>query len=168
MNIALDRRRFLGLMGAAAALPAMSRFASADAPFNFQASWINDAEFSGYFIAVDKGFYREEGLNLNYISGGPDVIPESTIIAGKADLTLTTPDTTIKAIVEQGRLSRSSAPSIRRTLSALFRSPKPDQGAKGPDWQDAGCAAGQCHLGRSHAEDFGHRTFSGQHRSLRL
>src|SRR5690606_16999938 len=102
MNIILDRRRFLGLMGAAAALPAMSRFARADTPFSFQASWINDAEFSGYFIAADKGFYREEGLDLNYISGGPDVIPESTIIAGKADLTLTTPDTTIKAIVEQG------------------------------------------------------------------
>ncbi|ERM02391.1 hypothetical protein Q644_17055 [Brucella intermedia 229E] len=102
MNIALDRRRFLGLMGAAATFPAMSRFADADTPFNFQASWINDAEFCGYFVAADKGFYREEGLDLNYISGGPDVIPESAIIAGKADLTLTTPDTTIKAIVEQG------------------------------------------------------------------
>ncbi|MGN6447800.1 MAG: ABC transporter substrate-binding protein [Brucella intermedia] len=102
MNIALDRRRFLGLMGAAATLPAMSRFAAANTPFNFQASWINDAEFCGYFVAADKGFYREEGLDLNYISGGPDVIPESAIIAGKADLTLTTPDTTIKAIVEQG------------------------------------------------------------------
>src|SRR5690606_37216257 len=102
MNIILDRRRFLGLMGAAAALPAMNRFAAADTPFSFQASWINDAEFCGYFIAADKGFYREEGLDLNYISGGPDVIPESSIIAGKADVTLTTPDTTIKAIVEQG------------------------------------------------------------------
>ena len=30
------------------------------------------------------------------------MIPESTIIAGRADLALTTPDTTIKAIVEQG------------------------------------------------------------------
>lgn len=102
MNLTIDRRRFLGLMGATAALPAMGCYAQAASPFNFQASWINDAEFTGYFIAADKGYYKDEGLDLSYLSGGPDVIPESTIIAGKADLTLTTPDTTIKAIVEQG------------------------------------------------------------------
>jgi ABC-type nitrate/sulfonate/bicarbonate transport system substrate-binding protein len=102
MNLTLDRRRFLGLMGAAAAYPAMGRLAHAASPFTFQASWINDAEFAGYFTALDKGYYTDEGLDLAYLSGGPDVIPESTIIAGKADLTLTTPDTTIKAIVEQG------------------------------------------------------------------
>jgi ABC-type nitrate/sulfonate/bicarbonate transport system substrate-binding protein len=102
MNLTLDRRRFLGLMGAAAAYPAMGRLAHAASPFAFQASWINDAEFAGYFTALDKGYYTDEGLDLAYLSGGPDVIPESTIIAGKADLTLTTPDTTIKAIVEQG------------------------------------------------------------------
>lgn len=102
MNLTIDRRRFLGLMGAAAAYPAMCRIASAASPFTFQASWINDAEFAGYFTAADKGYYKDEGLDLAYLSGGPDVIPESTIVAGKADLTLTTPDTTIKAIVEQG------------------------------------------------------------------
>ena len=102
MNLTIDRRRMLALMGAAAAFPAMSRFAHAATPFTFQASWINDAEFAGYFLAADKGYYTEEGLDLAYLPGGPDVIPESTIIAGKADMTLTTPDTTIKAIVEQG------------------------------------------------------------------
>jgi ABC-type nitrate/sulfonate/bicarbonate transport system substrate-binding protein len=67
-----------------------------------QAAWINDAEFAGYFVALDNGYYAAEGLDLTYLSGGPDVIPESTIIAGKADLALTTPDTTVKAIAEQG------------------------------------------------------------------
>ncbi|MGR6429688.1 ABC transporter substrate-binding protein [Rhizobium sp. PAMB 3174] len=101
MRMTLNRRHFMGLMGAAAATPLVARRAAAATPFNFQASWINDAEFSGYFVAADKGYYKEAGLDLNYMSGGPDVIPESAIIAGKADLTLTTPDTTIKAIVEQ-------------------------------------------------------------------
>jgi hypothetical protein len=55
-----------------------------------------------------------------YLSGGPDVIP-STFIAGRADLALTTPDTTIKAIVDQGapRL-RSSAPKLPRTQSGII------------------------------------------------
>jgi ABC-type nitrate/sulfonate/bicarbonate transport system substrate-binding protein len=102
MTIRMQRRHFLGLMAAGAALPLSTRLAYAATPFTFQASWINDAEFAGYFTAIDKGYYAEEGLDLTYLSGGPDVIPESSLIAGKADLTLTTPDTTIKAIVEQG------------------------------------------------------------------
>jgi ABC-type nitrate/sulfonate/bicarbonate transport system substrate-binding protein len=103
MNLNLSRRTFLSLAAAGAALPLTSRMALAQSTaFTFQASWINDAEFAGYFLALDKGYYAEEGLDLTYLSGGPDVIPESSLIAGKADLTLTTPDTTIKAIVEQG------------------------------------------------------------------
>ena len=102
MALSLDRRRFLALAAAAGALPLTSRMALAADPLTFQASWINDAEFAGYFTAIDKGFYKDEGLDLTYLSGGPDVIPESTLIAGKADITLTTPDTTIQAIATQG------------------------------------------------------------------
>jgi len=100
MNI--TRRTMLRLTAAGAALPLFGRPAFAANPLIMQASWINDAEFSGYFLAIDKGYYAAEGLDLTYLPGGPDVIPEGSIIAGKADLTLTTPDTTIKAIVEQG------------------------------------------------------------------
>lgn len=103
MSLRLSRRHFLALGAAGATLPLTGRLAMAQsAGFTFQASWINDAEFTGYFTAIDKGYYKDEGLDLTYLSGGPDVIPESALIAGKADLTLTTPDTTIKAIVEQG------------------------------------------------------------------
>lgn len=99
MKLTLNRRSFLT---AAAALPLMPRMGQAGTPFNFQASWLNDAEFSGYFVAMDQGYYAAEGLDLAYASGGPDVIPESTLVAGKADLTLTTPDTTVQAILTQG------------------------------------------------------------------
>ena len=96
----MNRRAFLA---ASATLPLLPRLArAASAPLIMQASWINDAEFSGYFVAIDQGYFAAEGLDLTYLSGGPDVIPESSIIAGRADLTLTTPDTTIKAIAEQG------------------------------------------------------------------
>lgn len=102
MTLTLGRRGFLQtatMAGAALALPRMARAAT---PFAMQAAWINDAEFAGYFLAMDKGYFAEEGLELTYLPGGPDVIPESTIIAGRADLALTTPDTTIRAITEQG------------------------------------------------------------------
>ena len=101
MSLTLNRRHFLGTAAAGAALSAPFR-AFAATPFTMQAAWINDAEFAGYFIGIDEGYYTDEGLDLTYLSGGPDVIPESTIIANRADLALTTPDTTIKAIAEQG------------------------------------------------------------------
>ena len=91
----------LGLLAGAAAAGPLGQ-ARAATPFTFQASWVNDAEFMGYFIAQDQGWYAAEGLELTYLPGGPDVIPESALLSERADLTLTTPDTTIKAIVDQG------------------------------------------------------------------
>ena len=101
----MNRRNLLTAAGGgllAGATPGFLRRASAATPLAFQASWINDAEFTGYFVAIDEGLYAAEGLDLTYSPGGPDVIPESTLLSGTADLTLTTPDTTVKAIVDQG------------------------------------------------------------------
>lgn len=102
MTLRLNRRHFMGTAAAATAASALPLRAMAATPMTMQAAWINDAEFAGYFLAMDQGYYTDEGIDLTYLSGGPDVIPESTIIAGRADLALTTPDTTIKAIAEQG------------------------------------------------------------------
>lgn len=102
MRLSLNRRSFLAATAATSALPFLPRAARAATPLTMQAAWINDAEFAGYFVALDQGYYTAEGLDLTYLPGGPDVIPESTIVAGRADLALTTPDTTIKAITEQG------------------------------------------------------------------
>jgi len=105
MSVHLNRRRFLKAAAAGGAVlstPFGMRNAFAASPLTMQAAWINDAEFSGYFAAIDDGYYTADGLDLTYLPGGPDVIPESTLIAGRADLALTTPDTTIKAIVDQG------------------------------------------------------------------
>jgi ABC-type nitrate/sulfonate/bicarbonate transport system substrate-binding protein len=102
MRLAINRRKFLALTAAGGALGLRSPQARAASPLTMQAAWVNDAEFTGYFVAIDNGYYKDEGLDLTYLSGGPDVIPEGSIIAGKADLALTTPDTTVKAIVDQG------------------------------------------------------------------
>lgn len=102
MKIAMNRRKFLALAAAGSAFGFQRGQALAASPLSMQAAWINDAEFTGYFVAIDNGYYRDEDLELTYLSGGPDVIPESSIIAAKADLALTTPDTTVSAIVDQG------------------------------------------------------------------
>ena len=92
------------LLGGACALAGAPRApaASNSQSLSMQAAWVNDAEFMGYFVGIDKGIYRANGVDLQYLSGGPDVIPESALLAGKAALALTSPDTTIRAIVSQG------------------------------------------------------------------
>ncbi len=100
-----DRRSFLRRAAAlAAASPLAVPFAGhaqAASPLTLQAAWINDAEFMGYFIALDQGLYRAEGLDLKYLPGGPDVIPESSLLSKKADVALTTVETAVKAITTQ-------------------------------------------------------------------
>lgn len=103
MTLRLHRRHILAGGATLAMLPLLPRSsAAASDALTLQSSWTNDAEFAGYFVALDKGWFREAGVDLTYLPGGPDVIPESTIAAGKADLTLTTPDTTVQAITDQG------------------------------------------------------------------
>jgi NitT/TauT family transport system substrate-binding protein len=47
--------------------------------------WLPQAQFAGYYMAVDKGFYAEEGVDMTLIHGGPDVLASEYLEAGKAD-----------------------------------------------------------------------------------
>ena len=101
----LTRRMFcrsLGLGGMAALAGAGRAADGGSNALSMQAAWVNDAEFIGYLVGIENGFYKAEGVDLKYLAGGPDVIPESSLLAGKAALALTTPDTTIRAIATQG------------------------------------------------------------------
>lgn len=46
--------------------------------------WIPQAQFAGYMAALEKGFYREVGLDLTLIRGGPDKPPIDMLKAGAA------------------------------------------------------------------------------------
>jgi NitT/TauT family transport system substrate-binding protein len=41
-----------------------------------QLQWAPQAQFAGYFAAAEKGYYTEEGLDVEILPGGPDVIPQ--------------------------------------------------------------------------------------------
>ena len=98
----LSRRHFLHA-GTATGLASSPLLAHAQAlrPLTLQAAWINDAEFMGYYVAMEKGWYAAEGLDLKYLPGGPDVIPEASVLSKKADVALSTVETVIKAITTQ-------------------------------------------------------------------
>ena len=51
-----------------------------------QLKWVTQAQFAGYYVAADKGFYKDEGLEVNILTGGPDVAPAQVIAGGGADV----------------------------------------------------------------------------------
>ena len=65
---------------------------------SLQLSWILDAEFAGYYLAKERGYYKDEGIDLTIIPGGPTAAIEATVASGKANLGLSVPDLTALAM----------------------------------------------------------------------
>ncbi len=63
-----------------------SPFASAADQVNLQLKWVTQAQFAGYYVAQDQGFYADEGLEVNIKPGGPDIAPPQVIAGGGADV----------------------------------------------------------------------------------
>ena len=53
-----------------------------------QLKWVTQAQFAGYYVALDKGFYGEEDLNVTIKPGGPDIAPTQVLAGGGADVTV--------------------------------------------------------------------------------
>ncbi len=51
----------------------------------FLPHWIPQAQFAGYYLAANKGFYRQEGLEVTVLKGGVSQPPDRALAEGKAD-----------------------------------------------------------------------------------
>ncbi|MCU7726974.1 ABC transporter substrate-binding protein [Actinoplanes sp. KI2] len=54
-------------------------------PIKLQLQWFFQAQFAGYIAAVDQGFYKEQGLDVQLLEGGVDIVPQTVLAQGKAD-----------------------------------------------------------------------------------
>ena len=50
-----------------------------------QLKWKHQFQFAGYYAALEKGFYRDAGLDVEIREGGPDVDAAKAVAAGQAD-----------------------------------------------------------------------------------
>ena len=66
----------------------LSGAALADDDVTLQLQWVTQSQFAGYYVALDKGFYDEEGLNVTIQPGGPDIAPPQVLAGGGADVML--------------------------------------------------------------------------------
>jgi NitT/TauT family transport system substrate-binding protein len=54
-----------------------------------QLKWLPQSQFMGYYIAEEKGYYKDEGIDINILPGGSDIIPEQQVSNGVADIGVT-------------------------------------------------------------------------------
>ena len=57
----------------------------AGTPATFITQWVPQAQFAGYYVALEKGFYRQRGLDLKIIDGGPQRSSAAWLKNGRAD-----------------------------------------------------------------------------------
>lgn len=76
------------LMMTVGALGLFAGMAQADDALTLQLKWVTQAQFGGYYVAKDKGFYKEEGLDVTILPGGPDIAPVQVLAGGGADVTV--------------------------------------------------------------------------------
>ncbi len=78
-------KTFLASLGLAA-LSSVAGMAQAADDLTLQLKWVTQAQFAGYYVAQDKGFYGDEDLNVTIKPGGPDIAPTQVIAGGGADV----------------------------------------------------------------------------------
>ncbi|MDA3025205.1 MAG: ABC transporter substrate-binding protein [Actinomycetota bacterium] len=57
-------------------------------PVRLQLQWFAQSQFAGYYVALDKGFYAEEGLDVSILEGAVDIVPQQVLGSGQAEFAI--------------------------------------------------------------------------------
>jgi NitT/TauT family transport system substrate-binding protein len=94
-----------------------------------QLQWVTQAQFAGYFAALDQGYFRDEGLDVEILEGGVDIVPQTVLAQGQADFAVAWVPKAL-ASREQGAQITDVGQVFQRsgTLQVSFK----DKGIDGP------------------------------------
>jgi NitT/TauT family transport system substrate-binding protein len=117
-------------MIAAAVLFGAMGVAQAQDKVTLQLKWVTQAQFAGYYVAKDKGFYKEAGLDVTIKPGGPDIAPPQVIAGGGADVIVEWMPAALAAREKGVPLVNIAQPFKR---SGMMLTCRKDTGIKSPD-----------------------------------
>ena len=84
------RKWVVGLLVVAAAVAAGTATRAQATPqltkVTLQLKWVPQAQFAGYYAALDLGYYKAAGLDVTLKNGGPNIIPEQVVASGQAQI----------------------------------------------------------------------------------
>lgn len=95
-----------------------------------QLKWVTQAQFAGYYVALENGFYADEDLNVTIKPGGPDVAPVQVLMGGGADVMIDWMPSALAAR-EQGAPVVNIAQPFKS--SGMMLTCRADSGITGPD-----------------------------------
>ncbi|MCC0074334.1 MAG: ABC transporter substrate-binding protein [Rhodobacter sp.] len=104
----------LKLAGLTSALAMLAGMASANDPVTLQLKWVTQGQFAGYYVALDNGYYEDEGLDVTILPGGPDLAPVQVLMGGGADVMVDWMPSALAAR-EQGALVVNIAQPVARS-----------------------------------------------------
>jgi NitT/TauT family transport system substrate-binding protein len=92
-----------------------------------QLQWAPQAQFAGYFAAKEKGYYAAEGLDVEIVPGGPDVIPQQVGSAANG------PEFTISWVPKVLEAREAAEPSDLVDIAQVFQR----SGTLSVSWKDS-------------------------------
>jgi NitT/TauT family transport system substrate-binding protein len=75
----------LALSGCSTAADSSSTDGAGLTPITLQLQWVAQAQFAGYYAALDQGYFEDEGLDVTIVEGGADIVPQDVLGAGDVD-----------------------------------------------------------------------------------
>ena len=126
-------KKFLMAAVAAGALLASGSGAMAEA-VKLQLKWVTQAQFAGYYVAQAKGYYKDAGLEVTIMPGGPDINPQQVLAGGGADVVVDWMPSAL-ATREKGSMVVNIAQPFKR--SGMMLTCRKDTGIAAPtDFKD--------------------------------
>ncbi|HEX2154386.1 MAG TPA: ABC transporter substrate-binding protein [Acidimicrobiia bacterium] len=93
-----------------------------------QLQWFAQAQFAGYYAAIDRGYYDDRCLNVEILEGGVDIVPQQVLASGGAEFGI--------AWVPKALVSRQAGADIINVAQMFERS-----GTLMVSWADSGITA---------------------------
>jgi ABC-type nitrate/sulfonate/bicarbonate transport system substrate-binding protein len=75
-------------------------------------SWFHSAEFIGFYVADQLGYYANENLDVTLVAGAPEIDPVASVVEGNSQFGITSGDSIIRA---------QSAGQNLVAISSIFR-----------------------------------------------
>jgi NitT/TauT family transport system substrate-binding protein len=105
-------------------------------PVKLQLQWFAQAQFAGYYAAAAEGYYEEEGLDVEIVEGGVDIVPQTQLATGAVDYAI--------AWVPKALASREEGAAITDIGQIFQRS-----GTLQVSWADSGISGPEDLAGKS-------------------
>ena len=56
---------------------------------SLQLQWLPQAQFAGYYVALDQGYFEDEGFtDVEILPSGGDIVPQDALLAGEVDFAI--------------------------------------------------------------------------------